>query len=59
MVEKPDVYICQTKDCGNRFQRAKFVTVQDEDEIYITKPACPKCGTTDLVSSAWLLRDEK
>lgn len=58
MVEKPDVYICQNKECGNRFQRAKFVTIQDEDGIYITKPACPKCETTNLVSSAWLLRSE-
>ncbi len=58
MVEKPDVYICQNKECEHRFQKAKFVTVQDEDGIYITKPACPNCGTTDIISSAWLLRDE-
>jgi len=59
MVEKPDVYICQNKECNNRFQKAKFVTVQDEDGIYITKPSCPKCDSTDLVSSAWLLRVEE
>lgn len=60
MVEKPDVFICQNKDCENRFQKAKFLTVEDEDEpgIYITKPSCPKCGTTDLISSAWLLEKE-
>ena len=57
MVEKPDVYICQNKECENRFQRAKFVTIEEEG-IYITKPSCPKCGTTDLISSAWLLRSE-
>lgn len=59
MVEKPDVYICQTKGCEHRFQRAKFITVEDEDGIYITKPSCPKCGTTDIISSAWLLKEEK
>jgi hypothetical protein len=59
LVEKPDVYICQTKDCEHRFQRAKFITVEDEDGIYITKPSCPKCGTTDIISSAWLLKEEK
>ena len=58
MVEKPDVYICQTKDCGNRSQKAKFVTVEEEG-VYITKPSCPKCGTTDIISSAWLLREKK
>ncbi|MHA1215408.1 MAG: hypothetical protein ACTSR2_02380 [Candidatus Hodarchaeales archaeon] len=56
MVEKPDVYICQNKECGHRFQKAKFVTVE-EDGIYITKPSCPKCGSTDLISSAWLIRE--
>jgi hypothetical protein len=55
MVEKPDVYICQNKECKNRFQKAEFVTVE-EDGVYITKPSCPKCKTTDLISSAWLLR---
>ena len=58
MVEKPDVYICQNQECGNRFQKAKFVTME-EDEVYITKPSCPKCGTTDLISSALLIREEK
>ena len=58
MVEKPDVYICQNEKCKNRFQKANSVTVQDEDGIYITKPACPECGTTDIISSAWLLRNE-
>ena len=59
MVEKPDVYICQNKDCKNRFQKAKFVTVEDEDGIYITKPSCPNCGTTDIISSAWLIENEE
>ncbi len=58
MVEKPDVYICQNKECGNRFQKAKFVTVED-DGVYITKPSCPECESTDLISSAWLLRSEE
>jgi hypothetical protein len=58
VVEKPDVYVCQNKDCGHKFQKAKFVTIEDEDGIYITKPSCPNCGTTDLISSAWLLKEE-
>ena len=58
MVEKPDVYICQNKECGHRFQKAKFVTIE-EDGVYITKPSCPKCETTDLISSAWLLKEKK
>ncbi|WP_455143196.1 hypothetical protein [Candidatus Hodarchaeum mangrovi] len=56
MVEKPDVYICQNKNCENRFQKAEFITLE-EDGIYITKPSCPKCGSTDLISSAWLIRE--
>lgn len=59
MVEKPDVYICQNKECNNRFQKAEFVTEQDEDGIYITKPSCPKCGSTDLISSSWILQKEE
>ena len=56
MVEKPDVYICNK--CQHRFQKAKFIDVQDEDGIYISKPACPECKSTDLVLSSWLLKEE-
>lgn len=56
MVEKPDVYICN--NCGHRFQKAKFVNIQDEDGIYISKAGCPECDSTDLVLSSWLLKEK-
>ena len=56
MVEKPDVYICNK--CQHKFQKAKFIDIQDEDGIYISKAACPKCDSTDLVLSSWLLKDK-
>ncbi|MHA1168101.1 MAG: hypothetical protein ACTSRU_09790 [Candidatus Hodarchaeales archaeon] len=49
MPEKPDVYICQK--CQNRFQKADIVSIE-EDGLLITKPACPKCKSTELVASS-------
>ncbi len=54
MVDKPDVFVCQ--NCGERFQKAKYVTVE-EDGVYVDKPTCPKCGSEDLVVSSWSLQE--
>ncbi len=57
LVEKPDVFIC--KKCGNRFQKAKFVQVPDEDGIAFTRPSCPECGNIDLEISSWMMKQQE
>ena len=52
MVEKPDVLVCQK--CHHRFQKAKFISVE-EDGIIVTQPACPKCESTNLIASSWFI----
>ena len=58
MVDKPDVYICL--NCDHRFQKPKLRNFKDEEEeIFVQRPACPNCGSDEITTSAIELKRDQ